>query len=102
MPSIAQYLQDFVNEASRPTPDLEQELRQIEARKQEIERKLQIAHLALDRAGRFVAMSGPNRYCPRCWVFDERHNIIDPIGGGTREYDLFRCRVCRTEYEINF
>ena len=102
MPSIADYLHDFARSASGNAPQLETELREIETRKREIETKLKAAHLALDRASRFIPRSSLDIYCPRCWITHERQSTLRPIPSENPRVDLFRCNDCNYTYEVDF
>src|SRR5947209_60370 len=100
MPSIADYLRQFAKSASAKTPQLEAELRNIEARKREIEAELKAAHLALNRANKFIVASGPDRYCPYCCVIHDRQSTLRAVPSSDPHLDLFRCNHCVYQYEI--
>lgn len=101
MPSIPEYLHQFARQAQVDTSGLQSELLQIEARKQEIERKLEAARLAAQRASSFISGSGLDLYCPRCWIFDGRpQSQLRSIPSDKRRVDLYRCNVCEYEYEV--
>ena len=100
MTSLAGYLHQFVRDLTAQGPHLEAELKQIEARKFDIEQKLKQAHLARDRADRFVAASGLNIYCPNCWIREERHVAVTSYDPGERsKTDHWRCEGCGYAYE---
>lgn len=101
MPSIAEYLHSFARSAAGNAPNLERDLREIEARKTEIERQLQAAHLALSRADTFIIASGLDTYCPRCWIMFERHSTLRAIPSDNPRLDRFRCNHCNYDYEVD-
>jgi phage FluMu protein Com len=100
MPSIAEYLHDFARSMAGNAPQLETELRGIEARKYEIESKLEAARLARDRASRFIPSSGLDTYCPRCWLTHELYSPLTPIPSDNARIDKFRCGKCNQLYEV--
>ena len=101
MPSLVEYLHDFVRQAQFGAPELEQKLRDIQARKIEIERKLNTARVAGEREINFIAILGLDRQCPRCWIEEEHRSRLSPMQGGARGIDYFRCDVCNYEYELS-
>ena len=102
MVNLAKYLHQFVRESSGSTQHLEKELKAIEARKFDIEKKLESARLALHRADTFIPASGLDTYCPRCWILDEKHSRVTPIPSKDSRVDLFKCEGCGYQYEANF
>jgi hypothetical protein len=100
MPSLAEYLHHFADSYSRKAPQLEAELSEVETRKREIEKELNAAHLALDRAGRFIPVSGLQRYCPHCWILHERTATLRSVPSNRPRVDLYRCNGCDFEYEV--
>jgi plasmid stability protein len=66
----------------------------------EIEEKLKRANLATARRDSFQPSVGHEYTCPRCWIEKELRAVIEPIGGGSRTEDYFRCRECRRDITI--
>jgi hypothetical protein len=102
MPSLAEYLHGFIAEAQSGTAGLADELAALKKREQEIEGRLSAAREAAQRGRSYLPMSGLDRYCPRCCVFEGRlQQPLKAIGGGTRLVDHFRCERCAFEYELD-
>ena len=82
--------------------ELERELRELEARKLQVEEALRTARIIPQRLASFQAKIGPDYQCPGCWLEQEARSTLDPIGGGTRHEDHFRCRSCGMDVTIPF
>jgi hypothetical protein len=76
---------------------LKQELLQVEARKRELEKQLQVAKLAHQRLREFVPTFGGKFHCPRCWIEYKTLSALRPIAGGTGN-DIFGCNSCKYEF----
>ena len=98
---IQQAAIQIVNDINRNVSALELDLREIEARKAEIEAKLHSAKLSLKRLSNFHSEDGGDFQCPRCWISNETRSSLTPILGTDSE-NIFRCKVCGYKISIPF
>ena len=103
MASVADQLgQIAFDEAARmqyERPALEAELLEIEARKREIEAKLDATKFALKRANNFLFKVGVDYQCPRCWVRHENRTTLRCLPSDVKN-DFFACDTCGLDAEI--
>jgi hypothetical protein len=104
--SIERQIQDQAGEIAsdyqQRIDKLERELRDLEARKLAVEEALRTASIIPKRLARFKPKIGTEHQCPRCWLEQEARSTLEPIGGGTRHEDDFRCRSCGFQLTIPF
>jgi hypothetical protein len=104
--SIERQIQDQAGEIAsdyqQRVAKLERELRELEARKLQIEEELRTSSVIPKRLAKFQAKIGAEYQCPRCWLEQEAFSTLEPIGGGTRHEDYFRCRSCDLHVTIPF
>lgn len=81
---------------------LERELADIESRKHQIKQQLHLVSLIPKRLSRFQPKVGADYQCPRCWLEQERHAVLQPIGWGTTHEDHFRCGSCGHRVTVQF
>ena len=98
---IQQAAIQIVNDINRNVSALELDLREIEARKAEIEAKLHSAKLSLKRLSNFHSEDGGDFQCPRCWISNETRSSLTPILGTDSE-NIFRGRVGNFKISIPF
>lgn len=101
--NIAEYLANEAEDEARRIRNrmaaLDAELREVEAKKAEIEAKRRLARGAAQRFLNYQPRIGPDYQCPCCWVRDEVRSTLSPIPG-TDEHDIMRCRACGTDHHI--
>ena len=93
---------DIAAEHQQRVDKLERELRELEARKLQVEEALRTARIIPKRLARFQVKVGTDHQCPRCWLQQEARSTLEPIGGGTRHEEYFRCRSCGFQLTIPF
>lgn len=98
---LSRRAKEFAEQCRPSIPELEQNLRETEKQKLEIEAALQLARLRPERALDFQPTFGGDYQCPRCWACDGVHSTLSNLPG-TSKFDLYRCPECGTEIEINF
>ena len=98
---IQQAAIQIVNDINRNVSALELDLREIEARKAEIEAKLHSAKLSLKRLSNFHSEDGGDFQCPRCWISNETRSSLTLILSTDSE-NIFRCRVCNFKISVPF
>lgn len=85
------------------TTRLQNEFVDLEAKKIEIEAKLQTAKFALDRLSNFQISDGRDYFCPWCAVLNDTrskfYSIPGPDGADPNS-DFFRCQTCREILEV--
>ena len=100
MTNLNTYLQRFIRQLTRGTADFARELEELNARKLELENRLTVARLAMERKDSFVPSSGLETYCPRCWILNAERARVSRIPSDKRHIDLLRCDKCSYVYEI--
>lgn len=104
--STEQELRRIAHEAAGYAQDrlavLEQEVMELQQRLAEKEAERDAARDAPTRLANFSAGSGGNYFCPHCWIERGVRSALRPIGGGTNDHDLFRCRDVDHTIEVPF
>lgn len=84
---------ELTQNAQAQADALQAELCEIEAKKRDVEAKLDAAKGALNRLARFEPEFGEHLQCPHCWFANGRWSTLNAIGGGTQNRDFFRCEI---------
>jgi hypothetical protein len=78
---------------------LEQELREVEERKAELERQLRATRGSPNRLANYQPRIGQDFQCPRCWIENEFRVRLSTVPG-TDEIDIMHCHNCGADWEI--
>ena len=90
---------EIVQHLQAGVPSLQRELQQLEARRLDIETKLNASNLSQQRLANFQPEIGGQFQCPVCWVQDETRSALRPVSGTDTE-DIFECRKCHFELSV--
>lgn len=82
---LAEYDQQQVAYLDEQVAELRRQLAEKEAARD-------AARAAPARLATYKPVSGADTYCPNCWIERGDLSPLRGIGGGTKDYDLFRCR----------
>lgn len=80
--------------------ELNKEKADLETKAAKLQEALRQTDFAIDRLGDFQAILGNIPQCPVCWIRHGAHAALIPQPSGT-EIDLFRCRECHFELELD-
>lgn len=86
---------DIAQEAKARGAQLKTELEQIEARKAEIEAKLNAIRGLPERLFHYGRHLGADFQCPLCWIEHEKSSRMTPTPD-----DSFRCDACNSTFKV--
>ena len=102
--SIEQELRRFAREiaarAEQQVAHLENEVLELQQRLAEKKAECDAARGAPKRLSNYDVSLGADYQCPRCWIEHERRSPLRPVPSDVGDIDIFRCRICREEFEV--
>ena len=73
-------------------PNLQRELELALSKVSELNKKIEIAETAMERAQSFETRVGSRFQCPHCWIENHEHADLESISG--EENSVFKCSTC--------
>jgi transposase-like protein len=97
---FARYARDLAEEKEKQMASRLQQREELRSALARVEADIAVAQDAVTRAS-IYPITGGGIYCPVCWVSGKEAHVR-AIGGGTPQFDRYRCNSCDTEFEVPF
>jgi hypothetical protein len=97
---LSQRAQQIASEQQAKSGRDIEELGRLRRKVREFEERIGQAREGSNRADRFTGFLDQSLACPNCYVRDGRESPLSPSGGGSAENELFRCKTCGAEFEL--
>lgn len=94
--SVESRLRDRAEENARVLaiglPSLQRELELALSKVSELNKKIEVAEAAMERARSFESRVGSRFQCAHCWIENQEHADLELISG--EDNNVFKCSIC--------